>query len=84
MCKNINTAAATYKHQQKVNKKEQQQQQSKYGSQATGSAQQAKKQTEGEKRARLRHVATQRKRAMETLVLQEKKRKKLSLSLKVL
>ena len=73
MCKNINSAAATYKHQQKVNKKEMQ---SKYGSQATGSAQQAKKQTaEGEKRARLRHVATQRKRAMETLVLQAAKKK---------
>lgn len=77
LCKNINSAAATYKHQQKVNKNDQQQQQSKYGSQATGSAQQAKKQTaEGEKQARLRHVATQRKRAMETLVLQAKKRRK--------
>ena len=64
MFKNINSAVATYKHQQKVNKKEQQQQQSKYGSQATGSAQQAKKQTaEREKRVRLRHVATQQKRA---------------------
>ncbi|KAI4810160.1 hypothetical protein KUCAC02_019006 [Chaenocephalus aceratus] len=61
-----------------------QQQQSKYGSQASGSAQQAKKQTaEEEKRARLRHVAKQRKRAMETLVVQAKK-KKLDLVLRVL
>ncbi|KAF3857796.1 hypothetical protein F7725_010997 [Dissostichus mawsoni] len=68
LCKNINSAAATYKRQQKMNQKEKQQQQSKYGSQASGSAQQAKKQTaEEEKRARLRHVAKQRKRAMETL-----------------
>ncbi|XP_077065678.1 uncharacterized protein LOC143718544 [Siphateles boraxobius] len=70
LCKNINSAAATYKRQQKMNQKEKQQQQSKYGSQASGSAQQAKKQTaEKEKRARLRHVAKQRKRAMETLVV---------------
>lgn len=55
VCRNINSAAATYRHQQKVNKKEKEQQQSKYGSQATGSAQQAKTQTaEEEKRARLR------------------------------
>ncbi|RXN22565.1 hypothetical protein ROHU_023414 [Labeo rohita] len=53
VCRNINSAAATYRHQQKVNKKEKEQQQSKYGSQATGSAQQAKTQTaEEEKRAR--------------------------------
>ncbi|KAF3837635.1 hypothetical protein F7725_009403 [Dissostichus mawsoni] len=76
LCKNINSAAATYKRQQKMNQKEKQQQQSKYGSQASGSAQQAKKQTaEEEKRARLRHVAKQRKRAMETLVVQAKKKK---------
>ncbi|XP_060760334.1 NLR family CARD domain-containing protein 3-like isoform X6 [Neoarius graeffei] len=80
LCKNINSAAATYKHQQRVNKEEKQQ--SKYGSQATCSAQQAKKQTaEREKRARLKHVATRRKRAMETLVVQANKRKKLSLFL---
>ncbi|XP_033930621.1 uncharacterized protein [Pseudochaenichthys georgianus] len=61
LCKNINSAAATYKRQQKMNQKEKQQQQSKYGSQASGSAQQAKKQNaEEEKRARLRHVAKQR------------------------
>ncbi|KAI4826460.1 hypothetical protein KUCAC02_029907 [Chaenocephalus aceratus] len=76
LCKNINSAAATYKRQQKMNQKEKQQQQSKYGSQASGSAQQAKKQTaEEEKRARLRHVAKQGKRAMETLVVQAKKKK---------
>ncbi|KAJ4929459.1 hypothetical protein JOQ06_005067 [Pogonophryne albipinna] len=76
LCKNINSAAATYKRQQKMNQKEKQQQQSKYGSQASGSAQQAKKQTaEEEKRVRLRHVAKQRKRAMETLVVQAKKKK---------
>ena len=75
LCKNINSAAATYKHQQQMNQKEKQQQQSKYGSQASGSAQQAKKQTaEEEKRARLRYVAKQRKRAMETLVVQAKKK----------
>ncbi|XP_034562620.1 uncharacterized protein LOC117829157 [Notolabrus celidotus] len=76
LCKNINSAAATYTHQQKKNQKEKQQQQSKYGSQASGSAQQTKRQTaEEEKRARLRHVAKQRKRAMETLV-QAKRRKR--------
>ncbi|KAF3860132.1 hypothetical protein F7725_000387 [Dissostichus mawsoni] len=76
LCKNINSTAATCKRQQKMNQKEKQQQQSKYGSQASGSAQQAKKQTaEEEKRARLRHVAKQRKRAMETLVVQAKKKK---------
>ncbi|XP_034058946.1 uncharacterized protein LOC117537731 isoform X2 [Gymnodraco acuticeps] len=84
LCKNIKSAAATYKRQQKMNPKEKQQQQSKYGSQASGSAQQAKKQTaEEEKRARLKHVAKQRKRAMETLVVQAKK-KKLDLVLRVL
>ncbi|KAI4821041.1 hypothetical protein KUCAC02_028993 [Chaenocephalus aceratus] len=77
LCKNINSAAATYKRQQKMNQKEKQQQQIKYGSQASGSAQQAKKQTaEEEKRVRLRHVAKQRKRAMETLVVQAKKKKR--------
>nr|XP_055062825.1 uncharacterized protein LOC129445854 isoform X1 [Misgurnus anguillicaudatus] len=77
ICRNINSAAATYRHQQEVKKKEKEQQHSKYGSQATGSAQQAKTQTaEEEKRARLRHAVTQRKRAMETLVVQAKKRKK--------
>ena len=51
-------------------------QQSKYGSQPNGSAQQAKIQAaEGEKRARLRHVERQRKRAIETLVVQAKKKK---------
>ena len=76
LCKNINSAAATYKRQQKINQEVKQQQQSKYGSQASGSAQQAKKQSaEEEKRARLRHVAKQRKRALETLVVQAKKKK---------
>lgn len=71
LCKNINSAAATYKRQQKMNQKEKQ-----HGSQASGSAQQAKKQNaEEEKRARLRHVAKQRKQAMETLVVQAKKKK---------
>ncbi|XP_059891711.1 uncharacterized protein LOC132445645 [Gadus macrocephalus] len=84
LCKNINSAAATYKRQQKMNQEEKQQQQSKYGSQASGSAQQAKKQSaEEEKRARLRHVAKQRKRALETLVVQAKK-KKFDLVLRVL
>ncbi|CAK6978986.1 uncharacterized protein LOC115588168 [Scomber scombrus] len=36
LCKNINSAAATYKSQQKMNQKEKQQQQSKYGPQVTG------------------------------------------------
>ena len=50
-----------------MNQTEKQQQQSKYGSQASGSAQETKRQTaEEEKRARLRHVAKQWKRAMET------------------
>ncbi|XP_034534681.1 uncharacterized protein LOC117809114 [Notolabrus celidotus] len=76
LCKNINSAAATYTHQQKKNQKEKQQQQSKYGSQASGSAQQTKRQTaEEEKRARLRHVAKQRKRAMETLVQAKRRRR---------
>ncbi|CAL8235989.1 unnamed protein product [Boreogadus saida] len=43
LCKNINSAAATYKRQQKKNQKEKQQQQSKYSSQASGSARQANK-----------------------------------------
>ncbi len=45
LCKNINSAAATYKRQQKMNQKEKQQQQSKYGSQVTGNTHQTKVQT---------------------------------------
>lgn len=76
LCQNISSSAATHKRQQQVRRVEKQQQQSDYGSQASGSAQQAKRQTaEAEKRARLRHVATQRKRAMETLVVEAKKKK---------
>ena len=57
--RNVSSAAATYKRHPKMNQTEKQQQ-SKYGSQASGSAQETKRQTaEEEKRARLRHVAKQ-------------------------
>lgn len=76
MCRNINNAAATYKQKLKAKATERQLQHRKYGCQETGSAQQAKKQAaESEKQARLRHVATQRKRAMETLAAQAKRKK---------
>ncbi len=84
LCKNINSAAATYKRQQKMNQKEKQQQQSKYCSQVTGNTQQTKVQTaEEEKRARLRHAAKQRKRALETLVQTKKKNEMANCAVKV-
>ena len=77
LCRNINSAAARYKCQLAANQKAKQLQQSQLCSepQASGSAQQAKRQTaDEEKRARLRHLAKQRRKAMDTLVQAKKKK----------
>ncbi|KAL2102116.1 hypothetical protein ACEWY4_001284 [Coilia grayii] len=76
MSKNISTAAATYRQRLKAKSMDREMQQRRYGHKQMGSAQQAKKQAaETEKQARLRHAATQRKRAMETLVTLAKRRR---------
>ena len=76
LCKNIRSAGSTDKLQRRQNMLEKQRQQIEYGSQASGSASLSKRQkAEEEKRARLRHAAKQRKRALETLVQAKKKKK---------
>ncbi|CAL8319557.1 unnamed protein product [Arctogadus glacialis] len=76
LCKNIRSAGSTDKLQRQQNMLEKQRQQIEYGCQASGSASLSKRQeAEEEKRARLRHAAKQRKRALETLVQVKKKNK---------
>ncbi|CAL8350936.1 unnamed protein product [Boreogadus saida] len=76
LCKNIRSAGSTDKLQRQQNMLEKQRQQIKYGCQVSGSASLSKRQkAEEEKRARLRHAAKQRKRALETLVQAKKKNK---------
>ncbi|XP_056449462.1 uncharacterized protein LOC130385149 [Gadus chalcogrammus] len=76
LCKNIRSAGSTDKLQRQQNMIEKQRQQIEYGCQASGSASLSKRQkAEEEKKARMRHAAKQRKRALETLVQAKKKNK---------
>lgn len=75
LCSNVSTAAATYRRKLKEKAVEREVQHRQFGSKQQGSAQKAKKEAaEREKQARLRHAA-QRKRALETLVAQAKRKK---------